>query len=271
MKYTIVVSVFEDEEVLSSTLLRSPFADRGSKIMCQRGFPTVSAAYNDAIRKCDDEYMVFVHPDVYFPYNWHGAFMRSLDWLQKNDPEWGILGLYGVAGDGKRLGFTFSTGRGSFLGVPFDKPKKVRTVDEFVFVLRKSSGFQFDENLPTAQNHLAATDLCILAESRGMNSYVLPCFAIHNSNRWSNLPLNFWKSYLYIRKKWRSRLPIEVPYVRITAGCMPMVISIFRFFLKIRTKDIRVNTRVSNPDELYKRLRLDLSYALEGKKTKAVS
>ena len=262
MKYTIVVSVYKDEEVLNNTLLRSPAIKRANKVMCQNNFRTVSSAYNAAIQECDHDLLVFVHPDVYLPYNWHDAFERSISWLQMNDPEWGVLGLYGVASDGGRHGFTYSTGIGSFLGTPFNKPKQVRTVDEFVFVLRKSSGLFLDEMLPTAQNHLAAADLCISAESKNRRSYVIPCFALHNSNRWSQLPLNFWKSYLYIRNKWRSALPIEAPYTNITKTCMPMFKSIINSLISRRSTDLRTITRVDDPASLYSRLCCNLSSSL---------
>ena len=261
MKYTIVVSVYKDEAVLEETLLGSPAIERASQVMVQRGFDSVALAYNAAMRESDDDCMVFVHPDVYLPRNWHDAFERSIEWLEVNDPEWGLLGLYGVAADGTRHGFIFSTGMGSFLGVPFATPKEIRTVDEFLFVLRRSSGLTFDEKLPTAQNHLAASDICMEAERRQMHSYVLPCFAVHNSNRWSFLPLNFWKSYLYIRRKWSESLPIEAPYTKVTRGCGPMFKSILGGFLQSRSDTLRGATRVRDPEALYRQLSRDMSLA----------
>jgi hypothetical protein len=265
MSYTIVVSVHKDETVLESTLLRSPAIKRANQLICQRGFPTVAAAYNAAIRESREDCIVFVHPDVYLPIQWHDALERSLDWLQVNDPAWGVLGLYGVARNGSRHGFLFSTGIGRFLGVPFTTPRQVRTVDEFVFIIRRSSGLTLDEGLPAAQNHLAASDMCMEAERRHMRSYVLPCFAIHNSNRWSYLPLNFWETYLYFRKKWRASLPIEAPYTKITAGCAPMLSSMVRGLLRSRSENLRGTTRVSDPEALYSRLCRNLFLALDGR------
>ena len=263
MSYRIVVAVHNDEAVLHSTLLRSPILSQPNRLMCQRNFPTVGAAYNAAINECDDEYLVFVHPDVYLPCTWHDDFERSISWLQENDPNWGVLGLFGVASDGSRHGFTFSTGIGSFLGIPFSQPREIRTVDEFVFILRRESGLAFDQNLPTAQNHFAATDLCLAAKQRNMRSYVIPCFALHNSNRWSFLPFNFWKSYLYIRKKWRSELPVEAPYATLTVGCRPMFSSIFKSLFKRRSANLRVATRVDDPSALYNRLCRNMSSSLD--------
>jgi len=258
VNWSVVVAVYNDEAVLNSTLLRSPALQSATRVFYQKGFVTVAKAYNAAIRESAEDILVFLHPDVYLPAGWPDALRKSLDWLQENDPTWGVSGLLGVTQGGSIRGFTYSTGRGGFIGVPFAEPCEVRTLDEFVLILRRSSGLCFDERLPSVQNQLSATDLCLEARSRGMASYVLPCFALHNSNRWRNLPIGFWRCYLYMRQKWRAVLPIDLPYAKITASCLPMIKSTIRILLRFPFGNLRVVTRVSDPEALYEQLRRDL-------------
>ena len=263
MDWSIVVAVHHDEAVLNSTLLQSAVVKGGHPVLCQRGYPSVAKAYNAALRDCSHNILVFAHPDVYLPAGWCVAFDRSLDWLSRNDPEWGVVGLFGVTRDGSARGFTFSTGVGGFIGVPFTEPCQVRTLDEFVFAVRRSTGFTFDERIPGAQSQLCATDLCLEAEREGLRSYVLPCFSLHNSNRWSYMPLGFWKCYLYMRNKWRAVLPVHAPYTRITSGCLPMVRNAMASILRPNPREHRVDTRVPDPDTLYEQLRANLISAIQ--------
>jgi hypothetical protein len=258
MDWSIAVVVHKDEDVLNSTLLRSPVVREGRRILCQRNYPTVAKAYTAALRDCPDDILVFTHPDVYLPAGWSAAFEGSLDWLNRHDPEWGVLGLFGIARDGSGRGFAYSTGIGGFVGVPFAEPCEVRTLDEFVFVVRRSSGLTFDENIPGAQSQLCTTDLCLEAERRKLRSYALPCLALHNSNRWTHMPLRFWKCYLYMRHKWRAALPVQVPYVKLTVGCLPMVKNTVRSALRLKSRKHRMATRVSDPEALYVQLRENL-------------
>jgi hypothetical protein len=254
MNWSLIVSVCRDEEVLQRTLLRSPAIKAARRVLRQRGFPTVSTAYNAAIRECEEDVLVFAHPDVYLSEAWYESFVRSMDWLGREDPDWAVAGMAGRTRDGSLRGFAYSTGLGGFIGVPFSEPCEVRTLDEFVFALRRGSGLTFDEEIPGAQSQMCTTDLCLEAERRGLRSYALPCLALHNSNGWSYLPLGFWKCYLYMRKKWRGFLPVEVPYTRLTAGCLPMIKNTVRGSLRWRPAGHRVVTRVSDPVALYERL-----------------
>lgn len=262
MDWSVIVAVHNDEAVLNSTLLRSPVIKGGRRVLCQRNYPSVARAYNAAIRDCPDDILVFTHPDVYLPGNWCAAFERSLDWLSRNDPQWGVLGLFGISRDGSILGFAYSTGIGGFIGVPFAEPCEVRTLDEFVFIVRRSSGLTFDEKIPGAQSQLCTTDLCLESERRKLRSYVLPCLALHNSNRWNYMPLGFWKSYLYMRNKWRAALPAQATYTNITVGCLPMIRNTLRNVLRSKPWKHRVVTRVSDPEAIYEQVRANLISAI---------
>ena len=260
MLWSLVASVHNDEAVFQSTLLRSPALASAHQVFCQKGFPNVSAAYNAALRETKDDVLVFAHPDVYLPRAWSESFDKSINWLAREDPEWGVAGMFGCSQDGAPRGFAYSVGLGGFIGSPFSEPREVRTLDEFVFAVRRNSGLAFDENIPGAQSVLCTADLCLQAAKKGFRSYALPCFALHNSNRMSYLPLGYWKCYFYMRKKWNEVLTVDVPDSRITAGSLRMIKHATRGLLR-RGRGHRVITRVSDPAALYEQLRKGVTFA----------
>lgn len=252
--WSIAISVYKDESVMKENFSKSLALKDATEVLVQRDFATVVAAYNDAIDQCKTDVLVFSHPDVYLPESWSEQFQNSLAWLADNDPEWAVLGLFGCDESGAGIGFTYSVGLGKFVGTPFEVPVRARTVDEFVFVVRKSSGIRFDEELPGPQSQLCGPDICLQALQNGRGVHVIPAFALHNSNGWSVLPLNFWKPYLYIRRKWKSYLPIKIPYCHITQWASPMVKNTARAWLKHYRSHHRTNSRLRDVEAHYENL-----------------
>ena len=261
MSWSIAVSVYGDEAVMEANFAKSPALQDAADVLVQQRFPTVVAAYNDAIDRCQTDVLVFAHPDVYLPRHWSAQFESALSWLDKHDPNWAVLGLFGCEKSGAGVGFTYSVGLGKFVGTPFEAPIPARTVDEFVFVIRRSSGIRFDEELPGPQSQLCAPDVCLQAIQKGLGVHVIPAVALHNSNGWSVLPFNFWKPYLYMRRKWKAELPIRVPYATITRGASPMLKNTARAWLKHRKSGHRTNSRVADVESHYGRLDASLQRA----------
>lgn len=252
--WSIAVSVYGDEAVMEANFSKSPVLSQAAAVIVQPGFPTVVEAYNDAIERCETDILVFAHPDVYLPESWADQFQAALRWLDRNAPDWAVLGLFGCDAAGKGVGFTYSVGLGKFVGTPFERPVPARTVDEFVFVVRKSSGIRFDTRLPGPQSQLCAPDVCLQALKMSCGVYVIPAFALHNSNGWSVLPFNFWKPYLYMRRKWKDELPVRVPYARITRWATPMLKNTARAWVKHRKSGHRTNSRVNDVEAHYDKL-----------------
>lgn len=259
--WSIAVSVYGDEPVMEANFSKSPALQDAADVFVQRKFPTVVAAYNDAIERCETDVLVFAHPDVYLPRHWSDQFEAALSWLDKHDPNWAVLGLFGCDQSGAGVGFTYSVGLGKFVGTPFESPQPARTVDEFVFVLRRSSGIRFDERLPGPQSQLCAPDICLQAIQGGRGVHVIPAFAMHNSNGWSVLPFGFWKPYLYMRRKWKAELPIRVPYATITRWASPMLKNTARAWIKHRKSGHRTNSRVADVESHYSQLTASLQGA----------
>jgi len=225
VNWTLVAAV-NSESVLRNNLLRNDEARFAEEIVVVRDAPSASVAYNYGIRHAKVDVVVFAHQDVFLPTGWSKNFRRCIGQLNDIDPNWGVAGVYGLTNTGMGAGFVYSTGLERFVGRPFSRPVPVRTLDELLLILRRSSGLRFDDELPGF--HLYGTDICLKAEANGMKNYVIPCFVLHNSNGLKNLPLKFWYSYWWLRRKWKHQLPIFTPCTKITKWCGPIIRSLMR-------------------------------------------
>jgi hypothetical protein len=257
--WTVIVAA-NNEEVLKHTLLRSPDIANASSLLVQRGYSSAGQAYNAGIGNSCSEILVFPHQDVYLPTGWADLLRQWITRMADQDPDWGVIGLYGVNGLGSGIGHVYSTGLRRFVGQSFSDPIQVRSLDEMILILRRSSGLYFDVRLPGF--HLYATDICLEAEARGMRNYALPCFALHNSNGINRLPWSFWRAYLYLRTKWKDRLPIFTPCTKITSRYTPVIKQIVQgYWSSVRNRN-RPGCRVNDPERLYSE---QLAPILQGK------
>ena len=220
MNWSIVAAV-SNEAVLKSCLLNSPDVSSVSEVLLQRGYSSAPAAYNAAMDNATTDVLVFAHQDVYLPQNWGHQMERCLDWLSVHDPQWAVAGVWGRSASGVRNGHVYCAGLGQELGTPFASPIEIRVLDELLLIIRKSSGVRFDEALQGF--HLYGTDICLEAQRRGMKCYAISAFCIHNTNGYNFLPLQFWKNYLFMRRKWKAELPITTSCAEITSWCWPMI------------------------------------------------
>lgn len=248
------VSLVNNEAVLQSSLCASPTLHSAGTLALCRGATSAAIAYNKVIQQTSEEILIFIHQDVYLPYDWVTNLEKAIDAVEVNDPSWGVLGLFGVDAFAKRLGWLYSTGLGEVVGSAFSSPQPVRTLDEVVLVVRRSSGLTFDEAL--VGFHMYGTDICLEAERRGMNCYAVPAFAIHNSNGIRQLPWSFWKSCAFVRTKWKNRLPIVSPCTIVSRNPFLTARQMLERFIRFNLLNRRAGNRVSNPAALYDRLNL---------------
>lgn len=244
-----LVVASNDERVLESTLLASPAIDDRCQVLIKRGFRSAAAAYNSGLRHAAHDIVVFAHQDVYLPGTWVSDLESALNYLTDKDPNWGVLGVFGVAsGSDRRVGYCYSTGLKKVLGQPFTAPIRAESLDELLLVVRKSSGLRYDDSLPGF--HLYGTDMCLQAKHRQLNSYIIPAFCIHNSIGVRYLSKAFWRSYFYLQRKWRADLPIQTCCTTITRFGWPIV-----HHLLSRTRDhvtfsVSIGARSNDPGAL---------------------
>jgi hypothetical protein len=244
-----ILSAVNNEEVLRSCLLASPGIEAAYEVIVQRGALSAATAYNDAILKAKQDIVVIVHQDMYLPEEWPGALRKALTALSETDPNWGVLGVWGVPKDGEEAGHVYCTAGVRMLGGAFEGVTQVRVLDEVVLIIRKSSGLRFDPAMPGF--HLYGTDICLEAERRGMKCYATAAFCIHNSNSYKCLPWVYWRCYLMLRRKWCRALPVRTLGPSITHSCWPLLQCNLAQLRNIALGRYRAGRRVSNPGRLY--------------------
>lgn len=199
-----------DRNLLASPCLRSPHSHQ---ILIQENFPSATKAYNDAIQRATNELIVFVHQDMFLPDAWLSQLRRALHYLDRKDPNWGVLGCWGATQSGEYRGHVYSSGWG-VLGKEFEHPMPVQTLDEIVLILRKNSNLLFDERLP--HFHFYGADICMQAAKYGLRSYAISAFCIHNTVQILELPKEFYHCYAHIKRLWKNYLPIQTTCMRIS-------------------------------------------------------
>ena len=248
MDWTLVSAVNNDG-VLRSCLLKSPDVRSASEIIFQRGYASAASAYNRALEKAKADLVIFAHQDVYFPDGWLDSLRRTLDLLSHTDPYWGVLGVWGGVRKGRLPGYMYWTGVNGIAGKPFSGLREVRSLDEVVLILRKSSGLRFDERL--SGYHCYGTDICLESNRQGRKCYVFPGFCVHNTNVYGMLPADFWKGYLFLRNKWKSELPLHAPCIDVTWSCWPILRWNLVRAINIFLRRHKSGKRVSDPAALY--------------------
>jgi Glycosyltransferase like family len=219
-RVTFVVAV-NDDGVFEGNFLASPCVQgrHPHEVLVQRGFPSASAAYNDAMDRSGNDLLVFCHQDIFLPSFWIGNLTRSLEFLEKTDPQWGVLGSYGTTVEGDAWGQVYSRGLG-LIGRRPEEPRPVQTLDEIVLILRKSSGLRFDDSLP--HYHFYGVDICMRAAKAGRRSYAIPGFAVHNTQLNLALPKEFYRCYRHVKATWKDSLPIQTSCIRVTKWDGPL-------------------------------------------------
>ena len=215
------VTAVNSRAILEKNFLASPCLGppHGHEILIQEDYASAAKAYNSAIDQSRNDLIIFLHQDVILLEPWLEQLHISLAKLKASDPNWGVIGCGGMGHDGRGRGHLYSMGLG-VIGNTFPNPLPVRTLDEIVLILRKSSGLRFDDTLP--HFHLYGTDICLRAEAAGRNNYVIPAFCVHNTNYGLILAPEFYECCRHVREVWKNALPIQTPCIRITKSNAPI-------------------------------------------------
>jgi hypothetical protein len=244
------ISAVNNDQIAKKCLLSSPDVQAASEVLLQRGYSSLAVAYNRAIEAARNDVLVFAHQDMYLPDGWATSVHDAIRVLSTTDPDWGVLGAWGVAASGERAGFTYDGGWRTVLGQPFSGGREVGSLDESLLIFRKSSGIRFDPRIPGF--HMYGTDICQESIRQGRKCYAIAAFCIHNTSQYRLLPWAFWQAYFAMRRKWAGQLPIPTTCTTITRMCWPMVRwNVVRAFNLATGRDKQPLKRVEDPITLY--------------------
>ncbi|MCK1424824.1 hypothetical protein IVB15_30245 [Bradyrhizobium sp. 182] len=253
-----------DVNILERNLRRSPAIANGDidlTVLWNR--PSAASAYANAIKTASAEILVFAHCDVYFPDHWFERLDWEVDRLTRLDARWAVAGISGVAPDGEVVGRTWDCSLAPWFpetaglyGKELKRPVPIVSLDEMVIVVRREAGVSFDPLLP--EFHLYGTDIALEARRLGKSCYGLDMPLIHNAKAQLRLGPDYIRSYRYMVRKWRDRLPVPTTCGLLTQN--PFVLPMRR--LRIRYKAIfRTSTystqRLSDPSVKARELGMD--------------
>ncbi len=202
-------------EVLEANLRRSPCVAEGVlPLTVIPDAPTASEGNNRALDSTRADIVVLAHHDVYLPRGWEAVLQQRIAEVTAIDPDWGLIGAFGMVEVEKGYGPVWSSSLGMIVGRVGMEPLPVLGFDELLVVVRRASGLRFDEGLPGY--HLWGTDIVAEARARGKGAWVCPLPLVHNDGFHEGMDASFITAYRYLQRKWRDRLPLRSPITYIT-------------------------------------------------------
>lgn len=176
--------------------------------------PSAGRAYAQGLAESDESIVIFVHHDVYLPPGWHALLRRRIAEVASSDPDWALIGAYGVDDHARGWGPVWSSSLGQIVGHVALAPQPAQSFDELLIVLRRGSGIAWDTALPGW--HLHGTDIVAQARAEGLGAYSCALPLIHNDGYKDNLDQGFGAAYAYLQRKWADRLPLRSPIIKIS-------------------------------------------------------
>lgn len=217
-----VVAAVNDDEVLAGNLAASPLlSNKSVPLIVERGHESAALAYNAGLKRAVADVVIFAHQDVYLPRGWDRKLLSTIQLLESENKNWGVLGAIGINETGSLVGKVWSTGLRREVGAEFSRPARAQSFDELAIVLRKETGLRFDANLPGF--HLYGTDIVQSAMKAGFGAYVFNGPVVHNSLPAIRLGRSYTAAYRYLQRKWWMELPIYTTILPITRYGWPLL------------------------------------------------
>lgn len=156
------------------------------------------AGLNCLISHAQGRYLILCHQDVALLKDDRETLLERLRELDELDPNWALAGNAGGVNHKRRaLRITHRDGTEFNSG---DFPIRAVSLDENFIVMRSSSRLGFSQDL--AGFHFYGTDICLQAESRGWNAYVIDFNLQHDSL--GTLDKAFENSRISLEKKYAT-------------------------------------------------------------------
>jgi hypothetical protein len=151
---------------------------------------------NKIIEKAIGDYIILAHQDVVACYDSRQDLDKRIDELNELDPNWAVAGNAGATEDNQW--FVRVTDK---YGVDYKQgifPHKVTMVDGNIIIIKRSSMVAFSNDL--SGFHYYGWDICLNADVRGFNSYVIDWHVAHLGD--GTVDKHFFDCKDAFEKKW---------------------------------------------------------------------
>jgi GT2 family glycosyltransferase len=153
----------------------------------------------------EGDYLYWMHQDVTFDKS--EPFVEIDNIVRRVDGKFGVIGPAGIQVGGK----------GSIRGVDFSSLKytfdflRCQTLDEFCLISKRENNLRFDEDV-LDDFHFYGTDICLQAQQKKLQNYVIKFPITHHSGGDVNLKKkggyeSYQKSGRKVFKKWKDKYP----------------------------------------------------------------
>ena len=210
-----IVTASNSDEILSRNLLRSPLLQSLSvELHVECDPPSAAAAYNRGLDATTAEIVVFAHHDVFLPAGWDALLAERIAEVERQDPEWGLIGAFGIGLDEQEYGPVWSSSIGRIIGRVSLEPVPAQSYDELLIVMRRGAGLRFDEAMPWF--HFYGTDIVQTARRAGRSAWIAALPVVHNDRAHGQLGADYREAYHALRRKWRAQLPLRTSTVKVS-------------------------------------------------------
>ncbi len=193
-----IITCVNDFKAYNANIREGVYAPRTQLLPVDNTDNAMSAAeaLNIGIGRAVHEIVVCCHQDVIFPAGWVDTLHRQI--METGDPEFGVLGTFGVDLAGQYVGNIKDPHNNPQLG---DLPCRAQSLDEHCLIIRKASGLRFDEEL--GGFHMYGADICLEAMFRNLRCYAIDAWLEHLSG--GKADEGFKVSADKFKEKWEKR------------------------------------------------------------------
>lgn len=209
----VLAAACNSKEILRVNLERSAILP-DVELHCEWDAVSAAQAYNRALAATTAPVVIFAHQDVWFPKGWDRVLAARIREVSALDPDWALIGAFGVGLNGVGYGPVWSSSLGQIVGRVSQTPVPVQSYDEMVIVLRRDSGLLFDEAL--GGWHMYGTDIVTQARARGLGAWAVSLPCVHNDRFHAVLGMDYVDCYRAMRRKWKAHLPLCTPITKIS-------------------------------------------------------
>lgn len=179
---TLVTRKAEYNEMLESFIDKGFTKDKCEYLYVDNSDKITLEAYeglNVFLQKAQGKYVILCHQDILLHDSDYTDLMQCIHYLDEKDATWALLGNAGGI-NLKWIATHITEGKTGIIRSETHLPLKTKTLDENFIVVKKSANIALSNNLQGF--HFYGTDICLIANVLGFNSYVINFNLIHKSN-----------------------------------------------------------------------------------------